>query len=103
MITTMTNLRATATEAYLKGEADAYSSENLKTLLEERKTRSAYNQSRQQEQGAIVLATYMREQLRQRVAETEQEIAAASTRWEKRLLTGRLEAYKSVLDSTVLS
>lgn len=103
MITTMTNLRATATEAYLKGEADAYSSENLRTLIEERKTRSSYNQARMQEQGGVIVVIHIRGALLAGIAETEKEIAEATTRWEKRRLTGRLEGLRAALELAVLS
>lgn len=103
MITTQTNLRATATEAYLKGEADAYSSENLRTLLAERAARSSFNEARMLERGANEQRAIIVHQLLDQASTVGAQIEQASTRWEKRLLTGRLEGIGLALEAVQAS
>lgn len=89
MITTQTNLRATATEAYLKGHDDG--------ARAVRQTVNAYTESRLRQQGAATALLYTADELKKEVEFTRAAVEEASTRWAKRIWTGRLEGLEFAL------
>ena len=86
MITTQTNLRATATEAYDKGYAEGVTRRAAADI------RDARVQGRREGEGAV--QAFILEGLWVLIAQTEAAIEKAPTRWEKRLHVGRLEGLK---------
>jgi hypothetical protein len=89
MITTKTNLRATATEAYDKGHRDG--SDAVRSL-DQRVARSRGRREGEQAVRALVL-----QELRQQHEAIHLALGKAETRWEKRLLVGRLEGVETAL------
>jgi hypothetical protein len=85
MITTKTNLRATATEAYEKGHRDGRS-------LDQRVARSRGRREGEQAVRAMVL-----QELRQQHEAIHLALGKAETRWEKRLLSGRLDGITAAI------
>lgn len=90
MITTKENLRATATEAYLKGHDDG--------ARAARQAVNAYTESRLRQQGAAVALLYTGAEIKKRIDLVRESIEKAETRWEKRILTGRLEGLELALN-----
>lgn len=89
MITTKTNLRVTATEAYEKGHRDG--SDAVRSLDQ----RVARSQGRRE--GEQVVRVLVLQELRQQHEEIHLALGKAETRWEKRLLSGRLDGITAAI------
>ena len=102
MITTKENLRATATEAYFKGVQDGWRSGEAARRSEgiiipaDAKQRIDGRRA-----GAATARDYTRHEIQARIDLLKDAIAVADTRWEKRLLTGRLEGLETALKIVV--
>ncbi len=101
MITTKTNLRATATEAYFKGAQDGWSSGEAAGRSEDIILADARQRIEGRRAGAALALDYMRHEIQARIDLLKDAIAVADTRWEKRLLTGRLEGLETALKIVV--
>ena len=102
MITTKTNLRATATEAYFKGAQDGWRSgeaagRSQAIILADARQRLEGGRRA----GAALAFDYTRHEIQARIDLLKDAIAVADTRWEKRLLTGRLEGLETALKIVV--
>lgn len=92
MITTKTNLRATATEAYEKGHRDGRDVSDAARSLDQRVARSRGRREGEQAVRAMVL-----QELRQQHEAIHLALGKAETRWEKRLLSGRLDGITAAI------
>ena len=101
MITTQTNLRATATDAYLKGERDGYGAGLTAGKIQSAILNDAKQRVEGRREGAQVAIMYARDGIDAQIAHLENLVAVADTRWEKRLLTGRLEGLKAARQTVV--
>lgn len=97
MITTKENLRATATEAYFKGwHSGVAAGRSEGIILADAKQRTEGRRA-----GAAIARDYTRHEIQARIDLLKDAIAVADTRWEKRLLTGRLEGLETALKIVV--
>lgn len=101
MITTKENLRATATEAYFKGVQDGWRSGVAAGRSEGIILADAHPRTEGRAAGAAIARDYMRHEIQARIDLLKDAIAVADTRWEKRLLTGRLEGLETALKIVV--
>lgn len=101
MITTKENLRATATEAYFKGVQDGWHSGEAAGLSHGFVLADAKQRSDGRREGAALARDYLRHEIQARIDLLKDAIAVADTRWEKRLLTGRLEGLETALKIVV--
>lgn len=93
MITTKTNLRVTATEAYEKGYRDG--SDAVRSL-DQRAARAGAQAVRAYILEEAVRA-YILEELRRQHEAIHLALGKAETRWEKRLLSGRLDGITAAI------
>ena len=95
MITTKTNLRATATEAYDKGWAAGAASRGRADDTLSWEVRWA--RARGRREGEQAVRAYVLEELRRQHEEIHLALGKAETRWEKRLLSGRLDGITAAI------
>lgn len=97
MITTKENLRATATEAYFKGWHSGVAAGRSEGII----LADAKQRADGRREGATLAIKYARDGIDAQIAHLENLVAVADTRWEKRLLTGRLEGLKAARQTVV--
>ena len=97
MITTQTNLRATATEAYFKGTRDGWRSGEAAGRSQGIILADAKQRSDGRREGSSLALSFTAKEIGGEVERIKSLIAVADTRWEKRRLTGQLEGLKAAL------